>query len=359
MNLLDFTKPELERLFMDNGQPKFRALQVLKWLHQKGVRDFSKMTDLKASFREFLSRELEIRIPEVIQSTKSSDGSVKWLFKLDNGEVIESVVIPEGHRVTACVSSQVGCAIDCSFCATGNQGFSRNLTLGEMLGQMWAINFLSNVGDVTNVVLMGMGEPLLNYKNLKEFLKFMLMDHAYGLSRRKVTVSTSGIVPFIEKLKVDCPVSLAISLHSGNNELRNQLVPINRKYPLEQLMTACNGYQESAPRKFITFEIVLLDGVNDSIQDAFAISELMSDYGINAKFNLIPYNPFNGGIYSKPSEKRIKGFQMKLQEKGYVSTVRKTRGDDVQGACGQLAGVVNNRISKAVSSKKTKIARVL
>ena len=359
MNLLDLTTVKLEEFCAENDQPKFRALQVMKWLHQRGVCDFSKMTDLKISFRELLSRELDILIPEVIQSTKSKDGSVKLLFKLDSGEVIESVIIPEGQRVTACVSSQVGCAVDCSFCATGQQGFSRNLSLGEMVGQMWAINFLSHVGNVTNVVLMGMGEPLLNYRNVKEFLKLMLTDQAYGLSRRKVTVSTSGIVPFIDKLRVDCPVSLAISLHAGNNELRDQLVPINKKYPLEQLMNACRNYQESAPRKFITFEVVLLDGVNDSIKDAFAISELMSDYGINAKFNLIPYNPFRGGIYRKPSENQIKGFRMKLQEKGFVSTVRKTRGDDVNGACGQLAGVVNNRISKTVVLEKTKTARVL
>ena len=273
--------------------------------------------------------------------------------------MVESVVIPEGARITACVSSQVGCAVDCSFCATGHQGFSRNLSLGEMLGQVWAINYLSNVGRVTNVVLMGMGEPLLNYSNLKEFLKYLLLDEAYGLSRRKVTVSTSGIVPFIDRLRVDCPVSLAISLHTANNELRNKLVPINRKYPLEQLMRACRDYQDCAPRKFITFEVVLLDGVNDSLNDALAIARLINDYGVNAKFNLIPYNAFSGGLFKKPASEKIKGFQMKLQELGYVTTVRKTRGDDVEGACGQLSGIVNNRIARAGSREKTEIAGLL
>ena len=356
MNLLDLTKSELEQLCVKHGQPKFRALQLTKWVHNKGEQDFAKMTDLQSSFRDYLSRELTVHIPKIVKSTKSADGSEKWLFKLKSGEVVESVIIPDGSRVTACVSSQVGCAVDCSFCATGHEGFSRNLSLGEMLGQVWAINYLSNVGRVTNVVLMGMGEPLLNYSNLKEFLKYLLMDQAYGLSRRKVTVSTSGIVPFIDRLRVDCPVSLAVSLHAANNELRNKLVPINRKYPLEQLMRACRDYQDSAPRKFITFEVVLLDEVNDSLNDALAISRLIADHGINAKFNLIPYNAFSGGIYKKPASEKIKGFQMKLQESGYVTTIRKTRGDDVEGACGQLSGIVNNRIVKVGSQGKTEIA---
>ena len=356
MNFLDLTKSELEQLCIENGQPKFKALQLTKWVHKKGVQDFSKMTDLQSSFRDYLSRKLKVYIPKIIQSTKSADGSEKWLFNLKSGEVVESVIIPEDGRITACVSSQVGCAVDCSFCATGQQGFSRNLSLGEMLGQVWAMNYLSNVGRISNIVLMGMGEPLLNYSNLTEFLKFLLMDEAYGLSRRKVTVSTSGIVPFIDRLRIDCPVSLAVSLHAANNELRNKLVPINRKYPLEQLMRACRNYQDCAPRKFITFEVVLLDGVNDSLNDALAISRLINDYGVNAKFNLIPYNAFSGGLFKKPSYEKIKGFQMKLQESGYVTTVRKTRGDDVEGACGQLSGIVNNRIAKAGSQEKTEIA---
>ena len=352
MNLLDLTRSELERLCSENGQPKFRALQLIKWIHGKGVKDFAKMTDIQGSFRDHLRRKLNVHIPKIIQSITSSDGAEKWLFKLKSGEVVESVIIPENDRITACVSSQVGCAVDCSFCATGHQGFSRNLSLGEMLGQVWAINYLSNVGRISNVVLMGMGEPLLNYSNLKEFLKYLLLDEAYGLSRRKVTVSTSGIVPFIDRLRVDCPVSLAVSLHAATNELRNRLVPINRKYPLEQLMRACKDYQDSAPRKFITFEIVLLDGVNDSLEDALATSRLIKRYGVNAKFNLIPYNGFKGGFFKKPAYEKIKGFQMKLQESGYVTTVRKTRGDDVEGACGQLSGIVNNRI-KRVSSQET------
>jgi len=356
MNLLDLTRSELERLCVENGQPKFRALQLTKWVHNKGVQDFAKMTDIQGSFRDYLSRKFNVQVPKIIKSTKSADGSEKWLFKLESGEVVESVVIPENGRITACVSSQVGCAVDCSFCATGHQGFSRNLSLGEMLGQVWAINYLANVGRVTNVVLMGMGEPLLNYSNLKEFLKYLLLDEAYGLSRRKVTVSTSGIVPFIDRLRVDCPVSLAISLHAASNELRNKLVPINRKYPLEQLMRACRDYQDSAPRKFITFEVVLLDGVNDSLNDALAISRLIKDYGVNAKFNLIPYNAFSGGSFKKPAYEKIKGFQMKLQELGYVTTVRKTRGEDVEGACGQLSGIVKNRIARAGSREKTEIA---
>ena len=356
MNLLDLTRSELEQLCIENGQPRFRAIQLTKWVHNKGVKDFAKMTDLQGSFRDYLSCTLNIYIPEIVQSTKSADGSEKWLFKLKSGEVVESVIIPDDGRITACVSSQVGCAVDCSFCATGHQGFSRNLSLGEMLGQVWAINYLSDVGRVTNVVLMGMGEPLLNYSNLKEFLKFLLMDEAYGLSRRKVTVSTSGIVPFIDRLRVDCPVSLAVSLHAADNELRDKLVPINRKYPLEQLMRACRDYQDSAPRKFITFEVVLLDGVNDSVKDALAISRLIRDYGINAKLNLIPYNAFSGGQFKKPASEKIKGFQMKLQELGYVTTVRKTRGEDVEGACGQLSGIVNNRIARANSREKTEIA---
>ena len=356
LNLLDLTKSELEQLCVENGQPKFRAIQLIKWVHNKGVKDFSKMTDIQGSFRDYLKGKLNVYIPEIIQPTKSADGSEKSLFKLKSGEVVESVVIPEGDRITACVSSQVGCAVDCSFCATGHQGFSRNLSLGEMLGQVWAINYLSDLGRVTNVVLMGMGEPLLNYSNVKELLKFLLMDEAYGLSRRKVTVSTSGIVPFIDRLRIDCPVSLAVSLHAANNELRDKLVPINRKYPLEQLMRACKDYQDSAPRKFITFEVVLLDGVNDSLKDALAMSHLVKNYSVNAKFNLIPYNNFSGGHFKKPAFEKIKDFQMKLQELGYVTTVRKTRGDDVEGACGQLSGIVNNRIAKAGSQEKTEIA---
>ena len=354
-NLLDFTLPQLADWFAQRGEKPFRARQLMKWLHQAGEADFSRMSDLSRALREKLLAEAVIAPPAVKFEHASADGTRKWLFDVGVGNGIETVFIPEDDRGTLCVSSQVGCALECRFCSTGRQGFNRNLSVGEIVGQLWyaqrALRGTPNrlggeASDrpVTNVVMMGMGEPLANFENVAQALEVMLDDHAYGLSRRRVTVSTSGLVPAMERLAQRVPVALAVSLHAPNDALRDELVPINRKYPLAQLLAACDRYLAVAPRDFITFEYVMLDGVNDQPRHVRQLADLLRD--IPSKLNLIPFNPFaDAGLRRSPMD-RVLDFQHRLQDAGYVVTVRKTRGDDIDAACGQLAGRVKDRTGR-------------
>ena len=356
VNLLDFDLAGLAAYCEGLGEKRFRATQLFRWLHQRGVSDCALMSDLAKSFRDKLSTVCEVRVPAVLSEQTSSDGTIKWLFDVGGGDAVETVFIPEDDRGTLCVSSQAGCAVGCRFCSTGHQGFSRNLTTAEIVGQLWfaehhlrhRLHLPEGVRAITNVVMMGMGEPLQNYSALLPALRVMIDDHAYGLSRRRVTVSTSGVVPMIDRLRDDCPVALAVSLHAPNDALRDDLVPLNRKYPLAELLAACDRYLESAPRDFITFEYCMLDGVNDSAAQAAQLVDLVQGRGVRAeplscKFNLIPFNPFPAsGLICSPRE-RVKAFASVLQEAGIVTTIRKTRGSDIDAACGQLAGEVQDR----------------
>ena len=356
-NLLELTLPQLADWFAQQGEKPFRARQLMKWLHQAGVADFMRMSDLSKGLREKLQAAAVIAPPLVKFEHASADGTRKWLFDAGVGNGIEAVFIPEDDRGTLCISSQVGCALECRFCSTGRQGFNRNLGVGEIVGQLWhaqralrgAPNRLGGeIADrpVSNVVMMGMGEPLANFENVAQALEIMLDDHAYGLSRRRVTVSTAGLVPAMERLAQRVPVALAVSLHAPNDALRDELVPINRKYPIAQLLAACERYLAVAPRDFITFEYVMLDGVNDRPQHAAQLAGLLC--GIPSKLNLIPFNPFAGaGLRRSPME-RVLDFQRRLQDAGYVATVRKTRGDDINAACGQLAGQVQDKTGRVV-----------
>lgn len=344
INLLDFDLPGLTRYFTETlGEKPFRARQVMRWLHQRGVDDFARMTDLAKHLREKLAASACVVAPRILAEHRSADGTIKWLMGTDRANAVETVFIPEDGRGTLCISSQVGCALTCSFCATGQQGFNRNLAVSEILGQLWvARRSLAPEGrDITNVVMMGMGEPLANFDNVVTALAVMLDDHAYGLSRRRVTVSTSGIVPAMDRLRMTCPVALAISLHAPTDSLRDELVPINRKYPLRTLMDACRRYLEAAPRDFITFEYVMLDGVNDQPEHARALIELVRE--VPCKFNLIPFNPFPGTRFARSTPAAQRVFREILQEAGFVVTTRKTRGEDIAAACGQLAGRVVDR----------------
>ena len=371
-NLLDCDQRSLLQFCAALGEKPFRAQQLLHWIHQAGEDDFACMTDLAKGFREKLSLHAMVRAPDVLKDSVAADGTRKWLFAVGAGNGIETVFIPETSRGTLCISSQVGCALECSFCSTGRQGFNRNLSVGEILGQLWWAYKVLAGGQpsqaqrvITNVVMMGMGEPLTNFDNVVSALYVMLDDHAYGLSRRRVTVSTSGIVPNIDRLRAHCPVALAVSLHAPNDALRDVLVPINRKYPLAQLMSACRRYVESAPgdarhtdevlpeplqgkwqregspRDFITFEYVMLDGVNDQLVQARQLIELTRD--VPCKFNLIPFNSFPDSGYRRSPPEQIRAFQEVLQQAGLIATVRRTRGDEIDGACGQLAGEVQDR----------------
>jgi len=351
INLLDLDRAGLESFVAGLGEKPFRARQLQRWIHRNGAADFDAMTDLAKAFRARLPDIAEIRAPAPIQDHLSSDGTRKWLFDVGNGDAVESVFIPEDDRGTLCVSTQAGCAVNCRFCSTGKQGFSRNLTVGEIIGQLWhaerelrlARGTPEGERVITNVVLMGMGEPLLNYEASVSAMRLMLDDDAYGLSRRRVTLSTSGVVPFIDKLGHDLPVAMAVSLHASNDALRDVLVPLNRKYPLHELMAACRRYLEHAPRDFITFEYVMLDGVNDRIEHARELLALVRGADVSCKFNLIPFNPFpESGLGRTPME-RIKAFAGVLIDAGIVTTIRKTRGDDIDAACGQLAGDVRDR----------------
>ena len=353
VNLLDFDLDALTAWCASQGEKRFRAVQLFRWVHQKGEADFTRMSDLAKSLRDKLAGAAEVRPLKLLSEQASADGTIKWLFDVGGGDAVETVFIPEDDRGTLCVSSQAGCAVGCRFCSTGHQGFSRNLTTGEIIAQLWFAEHhlrqrLGSSGRViSNVVMMGMGEPLQNYAALVPALRVMLDDHGYGLSRRRVTVSTSGVVPMIERLQHDCPVALAVSLHAPTDALRDQLVPLNRKYPLAELLAACGQYLAAAPRDFITFEYCMLDGVNDSPEQARQLIALVSGQAgsprVPCKFNLIPFNPVPAsGLLRSPRE-RVLAFAKILQDAGIVTTVRKTRGDDIDAACGQLAGEVQDR----------------
>jgi 23S rRNA (adenine2503-C2)-methyltransferase len=349
VNLLDFDHDAMAAYCERLGEKRFRATQLFRWIHQRGAGDFQQMTDLARSLRDKLATQAMIRPLPVLGEHTSSDGTVKWLFDVGGGNAVETVFIPEDDRGTLCISSQAGCAVGCRFCSTGHQGFSRNLAAGEILAQLWHAEHVLRArlglgaGEraVTNVVMMGMGEPLQNYAALLPALRVMLDDHGYGLSRRRVTVSTSGVVPMIDRLQQDCPVALAVSLHAPDDALRNELVPLNRKYPIAELLDACSRYLDAAPRDFITFEYCMLDGVNDSPAQAQALLELARR--VPCKLNLIPFNPFPGSGLQRSSAQRLQAFARVLIDGGIVTTVRKTRGDDIDAACGQLAGEVQDR----------------
>ncbi len=356
VNLLDFDLDGLTAFCEQLGEKRFRAVQLFRWIHQKGESDPSRMTDLAKSLREKLPSAATVKTLPVLSRQDSADGTIKWLFDVGDGNAVETVFIPEDDRGTLCVSSQAGCAVGCRFCSTGHQGFSRNLTTGEILAQLWQAEFFlrqhlkSADRVITNVVMMGMGEPLQNYHALVPALRVMLDDHAYGLSRRRVTVSTSGVVPMIDRLAADVPVALAVSLHAPNDALRDSLVPLNRKYPLAELLDACLRYLPAAPRDFITFEYCMLDGVNDTPEHAHELLELVRGHGergVPCKINLIPFNPFpDSGLRCSPRAV-VQQFARILSDGGLVTTVRKTRGDDIDAACGQLAGDVLDRTDAA------------
>jgi 23S rRNA (adenine2503-C2)-methyltransferase len=363
-NLLDFDLEGLAAFCESLGEKRFRATQLFRWIHQRGAREFDQMSDLAKSLREKLKTTARIEGLKVIAQHESTDGTIKWLFDVGNGDAVEAVFIPEEDRGTLCVSSQAGCAVGCRFCSTGHQGFSRNLTTGEIVAQLWfAEHFLrerlkQHERVISNVVMMGMGEPLQNYSALLPALRTMLDDHGYGLSRRRVTVSTSGVVPMIDRLGEDCPVALAVSLHAPNDALRDNLVPLNRKYPLSELLDACNRYLEHAPRDFITFEYCMLDGVNDQPEHARQLVELVKHHagkGVSCKVNLIPFNPFKQSGLTRSPHKQVLAFAKILGDAGIVTTVRKTRGDDIDAACGQLAGDVKDRtrVGERIAQQRT------
>jgi 23S rRNA (adenine2503-C2)-methyltransferase len=358
-NLLDLDPAQLVAYCGELGEKPFRAKQLQRWIHQYGVADFAEMTDLAKSLREKLSTRAHVTAPAIISDHTSTDGTRKWLVDVGNGNAVETVFIPEENRGTLCISTQAGCAVNCRFCSTGKQGFNRNLSVGEIIGQLWMAEFElrktksveagpKGERQITNVVMMGMGEPLLNFEPTVTALKLMLDDNAYGLSRRRVTLSTSGVVPMIDKLSQECAVALAVSLHASNDTLRDGLIPLNKKYPLHELMAACKRYLEFAPRDFVTFEYCMLDGVNDSDAHARELVALVQGGGdskvaVPCKFNLIPFNPFPESGLKRSHNPRIKAFAQILMDAGIVTTIRKTRGDDIDAACGQLAGEVKDR----------------
>ncbi len=369
INLLGLDAPALTQLVGQWGGKPFRARQLQKWVHQRNTSCFDDMTDLARDFRAQLTEQCVVQAPAVLTQQRSSDGTRKWLFDVGQGNAIESVFIPEDDRGTLCISSQAGCNVGCRFCSTGHQGFNRNLTAAEIIGQLWwarhellkdidssrllAGEKIADTRVISNVVMMGMGEPLLNYDPVVTAVRLMLDDNAYGLSRRRVTVSTSGVVPMMDRLSQDCPVALAVSLHAPNDALRDQLVPLNKKYPLAELLAACERYLEFAPRDFITFEYVMLDGVNDSDQHAHELVDLVRR--VHCKLNLIPFNPFPASGLKRSAAARIKTFSQILSDAGIVTTVRKTRGDDIDAACGQLAGEVQDRtrLSEQMALKRS------
>jgi 23S rRNA (adenine2503-C2)-methyltransferase len=355
-NLLDLDPAQLVAYCGELGEKPFRAKQLQRWIHQYGASDFDAMSDLAKSLREKLKKRAIVSAPTAISDHTSADGTRKWLLDVGQGNAVETVFIPEENRGTLCISTQAGCAVNCRFCSTGKQGFSRNLTVGEIIGQLWMAEFElrktkgiepgpKGERQITNVVMMGMGEPLLNFEPTVTALKLMLDDNAYGLSRRRVTLSTSGVVPMMDKLAQECPVAMAVSVHASNDALRDGLVPLNKKYPLAELMAACKRYLEYAPRDFITFEYCMLDGVNDSDAHARELIALVQNPAnpVPCKFNLIPFNPFPESGLKRSNNARIKAFAQVLMDAGIVTTIRKTRGDDIDAACGQLAGEVQDR----------------
>ncbi len=363
-NLLQFDAEGFADFFTGLGEKPFRARQVMRWIHRNGEGDFDAMSDVAKSLRAKLADIACVEAPLPVRDSTSTDGTRKWLIDVGAGNAVETVFIPEERRGTLCISTQAGCALDCAFCSTGKQGFNRNLEVSEIIGQLWLANRAlgavrggENDGErvISNVVMMGMGEPLANFDATVAALKLMLDDNAYGLSRRRVTVSTSGIVPAMDRLRDECPVALAVSLHASNDALRDRLVPINQKYPLRELMTACQRYLERAPRDFVTFEYVMLDGVNDSDAHARELVALVRD--VPCKFNLIPFNPFPDSGFLRSSAERIRRFAGILIDAGIVTTTRKTRGDDVDAACGQLAGQVQDKTRRTVRLKQDREIR--
>lgn len=365
INLLNFNQTQLADYFTSIGEKPFRAKQIMRWVHHFGVTNLDQMTDIAKTLREKLRNETCFTMPEVQLEKISDDGTRKWLIGTDTANSIETVFIPEDDRGTLCVSSQVGCALECTFCSTGRQGFNRNLSISEIIGQLWIANQSLRQSEgydmlpasdriISNVVMMGMGEPLANYDNVVIAMQIMLDDSAYGLSRRRVTLSTSGLVPAMDRLKEDCPVALAVSLHAPNDALRDVIVPINKKYPIKELMAACERYLVKAPRDFVTFEYVMLDGVNDTVDHAHQLLEIVRH--VPCKFNLIPFNPFPNSGYetSKPSHIRV--FRDILMQAGYVVTVRKTRGEDIDAACGQLAGKVLDKTKRNLKQIPIEVA---
>jgi 23S rRNA (adenine2503-C2)-methyltransferase len=349
INLLGYSLKSLEFFFNDIDEPKFRAKQLIKWVHQKGILDFSQMTDFNKILREKLELVACLKTPIVEKVYKSPEGTIKYLVKLESGSMIEMVRIPEKKRMTLCISSQAGCALQCTFCATGAQGFETNLTPDEIIGQLWLANFYQEDEPlITNVVFMGMGEPLLNFEPVIESAKIMKEQHAYGLSRKRITISTSGITPQIDMLCDEIDVSLAISLHAPTNELRDEIVPINKKYPINNLINSCKKYLKNFDgKRSITIEYVLIDGINDSQELARKLAKLLSN--ISCKINLIPFNPFEGSNYKRSKKKTIENFKRILMDKGFITTCRVTRGDAIDGACGQLVGKLN----KSIKGNKT------
>ena len=358
VNLLNLNQAALAEYFQGLGEKPFRAKQMMRWMHHFGVKEFAEMTDIAKALREKLAQEAVIVPPSVNLEQISEDGTRKWLIDVGAGNGVETVFIPEDERGTLCVSSQVGCALDCTFCSTGRQGFNRNLSVAEIIGQLWVANKALGrdpKGDriISNVVMMGMGEPLANFDNVVAAMNIMLDDSAYGLSRRRVTLSTSGMVPAMDRLRDECPVALAVSLHAPNDELRDEIVPINRKYPIKELMAACQRYLEKAPRDFVTFEYVMLDGINDSLQHAKQLLEVVKD--VPCKFNLIPFNPFPGSGYDTSKPDNIRRFRDVLMQAGYIVTTRKTRGEDIDAACGQLAGKVLDKTKRSLRRIKVEV----
>lgn len=353
VNLLDYTLEGLGNFFEKLGEKKFRARQVFRWMHIFGVSNFDEMTDIAKTLRTKLHDVAEVRVPQLVAENKASDGVIKWALEVGSGNKIETVYIPDGDRGTLCISSQVGCALECQFCSTARQGFNRNLSAGEIVGQLWWANkrlglepqdLIRGEKLITNVVMMGMGEPLANYDNVVAAMKIMLNDNAYNLSKKKLTLSTSGMIPGLDRLKDDCPVALAISLHASNDQVRDEIIPLNKKYPLNDLLAACKRYLANSPKDYVTFEYVMLKDVNDRLEHAHELTKLAR--GIECKFNLIPFNPFPNSGFESSSWSQILKFQKILQDAGFITTVRKTRGEDIDAACGQLVGKVNDKTKR-------------
>ena len=362
-NLLGLSPLQMVAFFENLGEKKFRATQVIKWIHQQGLSDIREMTNISKPLRDKLCQTAEIRAPEVVEDHLSTDGTRKWLIQLDGGSCVETVFIPEGERGTLCISSQIGCSLDCSFCSTGKQGFNRDLSSAEIIGQLWiAAKAFDSLGAgqrrvITNVVLMGMGEPLLNFDNVVAAMQLMLYDNGYGLSKRRVTLSTAGMVPALDRLADHVDVSLAISLHAPNDELRNQLVPVNRKYPLSELLRSARDYVQRMPdtHRKVTVEYTLMDQVNDRVAHARELAELLKDFP--CKINLIPFNPFPGTEYRRVSNNALQKFRDVLYGCGFTVTVRSTRGDDINAACGQLAGAVNDRTRRSLKYRQQQASK--
>ncbi len=369
INLLDYCQKDLTQFLVDLGEKPFRARQLLQWIHQRGVIDFSLMTDLSVAFRNRLPEIATVIVPEIAWEQEAADGTHKWLLRLHDGNCIETVFIPETDRGTLCISSQVGCALACDFCATGKQGFSRNLSIAEIIGQLWLTQqqlktrYPEREKVITNVVMMGMGEPLLNLEAVIKAMDLMMDDLAYNLSKHRVTLSTSGVIPAMKKLREESKAALAVSLHAPNDELRNILVPINKKYPLHELMSVCRDYFKDEPRREVMFEYVMLDGINDTPAHAKQLIKLIHQYQVSCKVNLIPFNPFTNTSYRRSTPETVQRFQMMLKNADIHTTVRKTRGEEVDAACGQLKGQVEDRTRRTAAGRerfeKRKITRLI